>query len=513
MSMVVGYQKALKMIKNELFYLSSSKIQNKTALDKSLLNSSKFDIQRLVNDFNGYLIHSCDFFKNFTGQDIDLLSKNEKIIKKIYKNIIIRKFNENSFRIHLNNQRIRSFLSLDIENLNNLPKEIRVIFKQKFASKTYCRKTKLNHLNKKGIIFYKLIKYFYLGTIHSYQQLLYLKKDIINLNKKDFDLILSTIKETIPGELNIIKKYLFLEFKEFEKSKVIKQFFVKKRYNRHNKRKIFSGKLIFKNIIFDKDFLYAFFFGSQYKWKNSHFPMPAISIIGNDGSGKTTTVEYIRKHFSKMDPLIFDMKASKPFFSFVLKLRAILKKINQFSIIKNIFFLKIIVSSLGEVLDLFDKYFKYKVGMAWADAGKGITIFERYPTDRVRGEFPSIKNRFMPLEQFFPFPDGMVYLDVLPKNSIKRKKRDNHTFEEMTSKRKNYLSLINEFDEVEIVSASKKMNSNILQIKNYIFKIYKIKRINVIKKQKFKRVLWKKNFNRILAGKNLDKSQKEGFFG
>ena len=49
--------------------------------------------------------------------------------------------------------------------------------------------------------------------------------------------------------------------------------------------------------------------------------MPAIAIIGNDGCGKTTIVNYIRKNFSKMDPLILDMKGSKPFFSFVFKIR------------------------------------------------------------------------------------------------------------------------------------------------------------------------------------------------
>ena len=81
---------------------------------------------------------------------------------------------------------------------------------------------------------------------------------------------------------------------------------------------------------------------------------------------------------------------------------------------------------LGEILDLFDKYIKYKIGMAWADAGYGLTIFERYPTDRVRGEFPNNKNKYFPLEQFFPFPDAMVYLDVLPKVSIKRKKGRSH---------------------------------------------------------------------------------------
>ena len=150
--------------------------------------------------------------------------------------------------------------------------------------------------------------------------------------------------------------------------------------------------------------------------------------------------------------------------------------------------------------------------MAWADAGYGLTIFERYPTDRVRGEFPNMNNKFLPFEQFFPFPDGMVYLDVLESDSVKRKKEDNHTIQEMRSKRKNYLSLIKEFDEVELIASSKSINKNILKIKNYIFKKKKKKK-NIIKKNKKNvRLKWKKNYYRSLAGKNLDRSQKESFF-
>ena len=80
------------------------------------------------------------------------------------------------------------------------------------------------------------------------------------------------------------------------------------------------------------------------------------------------------------------MKASTPFFSSTLKIRNILKKVNQNNIIKKINFLSLVVSFFGETLDFIDKYFKYKIGMAWADAGYGLTIFERYPTDRIRGE-------------------------------------------------------------------------------------------------------------------------------
>ena len=150
--------------------------------------------------------------------------------------------------------------------------------------------------------------------------------------------------------------------------------------------------------------------------------------------------------------------------------------------------------------------------MAWADAGFGLTIFERYPTDRVRGEFPNIKYKFLPFEQFFPFPDGMLYLDATALVSLKRKKYDNHTIEEMTSKRKNYLSLLKEFDEIKIIKSQKNINQKMLIMKNYIFELY-FKKRNIIKRNnKVQRVRWKKNFSRTLAGENLNRKQKDSFF-
>jgi thymidylate kinase len=480
-------------------------------MDKKLLNDLKKDIYQIVNDYRAYLIQKCNNFKNFTGRDIDAFYIKKKRLKRSHDNIIIINKDNNDLRLHINHPKHINFLSLDIEELSSMPKAMRHVFTKKFNKKILCKHTKLNHLDNKSIIFYKLYKYFFI-TINSYDQLRNLKKDINKLNKQDFFMIVNSVEKALPNQYQIINKFLFWEIEKFCKNKKVDKFFSILIQNRHKKRKIFKGNLKFKNIFFSKKFFYALLLGSRAKWKYTHNSMPAIAIIGNDGSGKTTVTEYIRKNFSKMDPLIIDMKGNKPFFYLVSKFRNVLKKSTSFVLVKKIYFLKVTLLFLGELLDLFDKYVKYKIGMAWADAGYGLTIFERYPTDRVRGEFPNINNKLLPLEQFFPFPDGMIYLDVLPLDSINRKKKDNHTLDEMKSKRKNYLSLIKEFDEVKMISYSKNINQNILKIKNYIFKLY-LKKKNIIKKNKTnKRMKWKKNYNRILAGKDLDRSQKESFF-
>ena len=81
-----------------------------------------------------------------------------------------------------------------------------------------------------------------------------------------------------------------------------------------------------------------------------------------------------------MDPLIYNMKLSDPFFSIIPKIVNVLKKINKNLIVRNLIFIKTPIAILAELLIIFDKFVKYKIGMAWADSGLGVTIFERYPS-------------------------------------------------------------------------------------------------------------------------------------
>ena len=510
--MADGCPKALKMRKIEYFSLNKIETSQKDLLDKKLLKNLSKDVKNILSSFNAYLIEGCKKFKNFSGRDLDALNNRRKYFRNYSNNTIIRDIDNNSVRIHLNSKKNINFLSIDIEETSKLQKIVGNIFEKKFNNQYYCNKTKLFHLEKKGIIFYKILKYFYFGTIHSFSQLLSLKKEIKKLNKKNIKLILDTFAKIDSVEFYTIKKFIFMDFKKFCKSKKIIQFFYMKRLKRHNLRNIYAGKINLKKMILKKKFIYAFLFGSKAKWKSSHNPMPAFTIVGNDGSGKTTITEYIRKNFSKMDPLIFDMKASKPFFGIIFNIRNFLKKLNSVILIKKIFFLNSLISFIGENLDFFDKYIKYKIGMAWADAGYGLTVFERYPTDRIRGEFPNSKSKIFPLEQFFPFPDGMIYLDVTARVSIHRKKKDKHTLSEMTSKRENYLKLIKEFDEVKLIHSKTSFKEKIKNIKDYIFELNKKKKNYIKKNKRVKRLKWKKNLNRELAGNRLHRRQGEGFY-
>ena len=120
----------------------------------------------------------------------------------------------------------------------------------------------------------------------------------------------------------------------------------------------------------------------------------------------------------------------------------------------------------------------------------------------------------MSYDDWWNEPSKGFFKQIIASNRklLKRKKNDNHTLDEMKSKRKNYLSLLKEFNEVEFIASSTNINQKILKIKNYIFKLYLKKKKIVKKNKKNIRMKWKKNYNRKLAGKNLDRSQKESFF-
>ena len=177
------------MTKNELYKLSLKNVKDKHKIDIKLVKTLKSNIYKSVKNFDGYLIHKCNFFKNFNGRDIDILYFKEKSLNKIIENSIVRSLENNAIRVHLSNLKSKNFLSLDLESMSHYPEGIKKIFTLNFNKKNFCKQTNLNHLDNKSVVFYKLIKYFYYGSIHSLDQLVYLKKDIKNLDKTDQKLI------------------------------------------------------------------------------------------------------------------------------------------------------------------------------------------------------------------------------------------------------------------------------------------------------------------------------------
>ena len=136
-------------------------------MNKKLLYDLKKEIFKILRSFDAYLIHSCSDFKKFSGRDIYSFYEKKRKYKILKKNLIVREKEDYIFRIYINHPKSVNFLSLDIEHTSSIPKKIKTIFKENFNNKVACKFSKLNHLDEKSIIFFKLHKYFF-GTIHSF---------------------------------------------------------------------------------------------------------------------------------------------------------------------------------------------------------------------------------------------------------------------------------------------------------------------------------------------------------
>ena len=504
------YKKEFELIP---YYKNTINSDDEVNFTKYLDNNIREDITKIINYFDAILIQECNYFEKFSGRDIDTfyISNLKFLDVPSDKNFFFHQRDNGSFRFFINFKDSNNFLNLDIEDLKIFSPKTKKLNTDNIQEAIICDKTRLKHFKLNAIIYYKIVKYFSHGIIFSYKQLYKLKKTLNSLKPVELDHILNLTSKNLPKESFFIKKLIENDFKVFEQDNDIKNFWIKKRIIRQNKRIVFKGKFRLKNLIKSKKFIYALFLGSYAKWPKNHNPLPAIAIIGNDGSGKTTICEYIVNNFYKMDPVYINMKTDVPLMSITKYLSKFLKKILNYELIKKFSLLRITLSFVGQSMNILDQYLKYRIGMAFADSGFGITIFERYITDKLRGEFPNKKNKFLPLEQFFPFPDGFFYLDVMPEISVERKINDNHSISEMTSKRKNYISLLEEFSEVNIINCDNKFEDNVKALKNYIFELALKKTKQFKSGSSIKRCLWKKNRNRVLAGNSAERFQKRSF--
>ena len=490
--------------------LSSKK---KNSLNEEVIIGVKETIKKIVKYCDVVLMQECENFKDFTGRDVDTfyISENKFLDIKEEENVILNQREEKSFRFLINKKDSVDFINLDIEDLDTFSPKTKQENKTHFNQAIECHKTGLKHLRLNSILYYKLVKYFFNGIVFSYEQLYKLKEKLNSLNDTDLRYILNLSKKNLKKEYIWIRKLIEFDFQNFENDPTIRKFWTKKRILRQNKRKVFAGKLRLKNLFKSKKFIKAFIFGTQAKWSKNHNPMPAIAIIGNDGAGKTTICDYVIKNYHKLDPAFINMKSDVPLMSFTKYLKIFIRKILNISLIKKVYLLNRSLLYVGQMIDLFDQFIKYRIGMAYADSGYGITIFERYITDKLRGEFPNDKNKYLPLEQFFPLPDGFFYIDIRPQITLDRKINDNHTLEEMTSKRLNYISLLKEFSEVKKIPSDRKLQENIKDLKNYIFELAFKKKNQIKVNMKVQRCVWKKNRSRILAGDPSKRFQKDSF--
>ena len=219
-------------------------------------------------------------------------------------------------------------------------------------------------------------------------------------------------------------------------------------------RIILSGSfLVDRSKIFSQMFR-ALFFKTFLRYKISAFPI--VAFVGNDGGGKTSTIcELLNRELYKIDPIVISMKRKDPFFCFTRVMKSLLLpfKKNQQGI--SVFgLMSRPVNWILEVVDFFDRLVRFRLGLLWARCGLGPVFFDRYVTDRLRGEYCRGNFRLHPLEQFFPMPDSFIFFDVPAEVSVERKPEDNHNLIVLREKRVNYLRLMKEISRVHYIDGT-----------------------------------------------------------
>jgi len=450
-----------------------------------------------------------DLPNSFSGNDIDILTTDLKSAEKIFKQngFVVRNQSKDELRAFLYIPSSEEWVVVDIENFGAYPPQGKKILKFLISNSFKDKSTHLFHPSSAGILAYKIMKYVFNGYVHSWYQIMELQKKWTTLDETQRNSVLDLLSDfKLSSKTQYIFNLIASSKKEIFSDKNLQLYIDNMRKIRHHERLIYQGSINRKKLFTNPMALWKFFFGAFFKSKNA---LPAFALVGNDGSGKTEQCQRLKDELYKIDPLHIVMRGNEPWLPGWKKLRTsilrYLKNKNSKKIKKNIPYIWIL-SWIGEIGDFIDRWVRYKIGMAWANAGFGFTIFERFPTDRLRGEFPGPKWSLFPIEQYFPMPDLIILLDVDEHDSLKRKFDDGHSYQEMHEKRENYLRLIKEINPSVTISSEKNLVEIHKQISMLLWKY------SVIKQSKRDSIrlpaVWAPEKGRKLADRD---KQKEGF--
>jgi hypothetical protein len=427
--------------------LNYSKSENLIKLNEASNNISNAFKELDSKNINYVLLGSYPDFPNFIyGSDIDLYTTEPLLVEGILRDFgfLIRKYNSYEFRAFLYISSTGKWIFIDIESKKSYNPNAKSILLSAIENKIKNTENGCFFASIPDLVAYKYYKYIVCGFIHSEYQIKKLSKLWNGCTDKEIEQITSLIELTITDRLQekALKEFSLGYGKNLIKDESFLKCIDNLRQGRHDKRLVYGGRVNKKALIKKVRFIFGLFLFSRYKVNSA---MPIIAIVGNDGSGKTTLIENVLQDIYKMDPLHIVMRADESWLPGWTRTRVrLLSIVCDFREKNRFLFLNWIFKWLGEVSDYMDRWVKYKVGQSYAKSGFGPILFERYPTDRLRGEYPGPRLSLFPLEQFFPMPGLVVLLDVEEEKSLERKADDGHTYLEMNEKRKNYLRLIGE---------------------------------------------------------------------
>jgi|APSaa5957512535_1039671.scaffolds.fasta_scaffold05397_6 hypothetical protein len=458
--MIVNTKKINIKTNKPEFYLKEKSDNLKKALDSILSDNGSYVFLGIYPNLPN----------SFSGNDIDILVSDIKLAKRIFRDhgFVIRQQYKSELRVFMYVVSVEKWMAIDIETIASYSSAEKKILEYMLRNPHKNNKTGLLHSPVGGMLAYKIMKYIANGYVHSWYQIQDLNESWDKSDKNDKKMALSLL-DGFSLNKRIMRLITSINKIDIADNIYFQEYIDNKRNERHARRLIYQGRINAKSLLMKPLLLWLLFYRRFYKSKNA---LPAIALVGNDGSGKTEQSQRLINELYKLDPIHIVMRGNefwlpgwgkcRNFILFYLRKKKKEK-------IKSSGLIEWILAWIGEIGDFLDKWFRYQIGMAWANAGFGFVIFERYPTDRLRGEYPGPKWSLFPIEQYFPMPDIIALLDVNEDDSLKRKPNDGHSYQEMHEKRENYLRLIKEIKPSIVISSKKSLDDIQRQLSKLIW--------------------------------------------
>ncbi len=414
-------------------------------------------LSELENGEYVFLGHYPDLPQSYDGADIDILVYDEEEATKLFQNhgwVIQRQGSQFPTRAFAFNSDSSQWIIIELWDKNKFDYPTVCEYLFSYSEK---KEDGLRHPPKEGIYTWKLIKYLHQGSIRDRNQLDKTRNKWVSLDEsqknKSIDLLYNS---KIPQEwVPLIEEYLVSDRDELPSD--IWEHIENKRQTKHQNRIVFDGDIRKEGLIKNPNIIKKLI----QNWVGDvNYSLPMISVVGNDGGGKTTYCDrLLNEEFYKTDPVHISFKRKDPILPVYRTVRPWLSRFTRSSwkryftetegLVNRLkFFAESIPFWVREFGDFFDRYIRYKIGHSWSNAGLGVVIFERYTTDRLRGEYPGPNWSIFPLEVFIPLPHQFIHFDVLPEDSLARKPDDGHNLDTLEEKRQNYIRLLNKISPV-----------------------------------------------------------------
>lgn len=422
--------------------------------------NSLFDLDETATEYV-FLGRYPDLPHQFDGTDIDILVTDEKQAARTFRRhgwVIQRQGSQFPARAFLFNADDSNWIIIDLWDKKKFSYPVIGEYLLTHASKD---DSDFSHPPVDGVYAWKILKYVHQGSMGNQSQLEEIRDQWQSLEAVEKNSSIELLRKSeFPNKwLPCVEQFLTGNREDLNNE--ILTHIEKKGKQKDRNRIVYSGDIRLEGLFRNPDVIWRLITSVRSEYEYS---LPTVAVVGNDGGGKTTYCNrLLNSEFYKTDPVRISFKRKDPVLPVYRTIRPWLNQFTRSSweryftetqgVWNNLkFFAESIPFWLRELGDFADRYARYIIGQLWADAGLGVVIFERYSTDRLRGEYPGPANSLFPLEEYLPFPDWIIHFDVLPEDSVKRKSDDNHNLEVMTQKRESYLRLLNTIDSVTELS-------------------------------------------------------------